>query len=113
MATYSNLFIDQGSTFKFTIDLEKNTGSALDLTGYTVRGQLRKSYTSTTATDFTITIDVANTELDVSLTATQTNALKAGRYVYDIEIEDDSTPAEVTRVQEGQVIVTPRVTSST
>ena len=113
MATYSNLFIDQGSTFKFTIDLEKNTGSALDLTGYTARGQLRKSYTSTTATDFTIAIDVANTELDVSLTATQTNALKAGRYVYDIEIEDDSTPAEVTRVQEGQVIVTPRVTSST
>ena len=112
MATYANLFIDKGSTFKFTIDLEKNTGSALDLTGYTARGQLRKSYTSTTATDFTIAIDVANTELDVSLTATQTNALKAGRYVYDIEIEDDSTPAEVTRVLEGQIAVNARVTST-
>ena len=112
MATYSNLFIDKGSTFKFTIDLEKNTGSALDLTGYTARGQLRKSYTSTTATDFTITIDVANTELDVSLTATQTNALKAGRYVYDIEIEDNGSPAEVTRVLEGQITVNARVTST-
>ena len=112
MATYSNLFIDKGSTFKFTIDLEKNTGSALDLTGYTARGQLRKSYTSTTATDFTITIDVANTELDVSLTATQTNALKAGRYVYDIEIEDNGSPSEVTRVLEGQITVNARVTST-
>ena len=112
MATYANLFIDKGSTFKFTIDLEKNTGSALDLTGYTARGQLRKSYTSTTAIDFTIAIDVANTELDVSLTATQTNALKAGRYVYDIEIEDNSTPAEVTRVLEGQITVNARVTST-
>ena len=112
MATYSNLFIDKGSTFKFTIDLEKNTGSALDLTGYTARGQLRKSYTSTTATDFTIAIDVANTELDVSLTATQTNALKAGRYVYDIEIEDNGSPAEVTRVLEGQITVNARVTST-
>lgn len=26
MATYSNLFIDQGSTFNFTIDLEKTSG---------------------------------------------------------------------------------------
>jgi len=112
MATYSNLYIDKGSTFKTVVDVEKNTGNAINLTGYTARGQIRKSYTSTTSTDFTISIDIANSELDVSLTATQTDALKAGRYVYDIEIEDNSSPAEVTRVQEGQVIVTPRVTSS-
>lgn len=112
MATYSNLYIDKGSTFKTTIDVEKNIDDTIDLTGYTARGQIRKSYTSTTSTDFTISIDIANSELDVSLTATQTDALKAGRYVYDIEIEDNSSPAEVTRVQEGQVIVTPRVTSS-
>jgi uncharacterized membrane protein YkoI len=112
MATYSNLYVDKGSTFNITIDVEKNTGNEIDLTDYTARGQIRKSYTSTTATDFTISIDIANGELDVSLTATETNALQAGRYVYDIEIEDNSSPAEVTRVQEGQVIVSPRVTSS-
>ena len=112
MATYSNLYIDKGSTFKFTVDLEKTSGTSLDLTGHSARGQIRKSYSSTTATDFTVSVDVTNTELDVSLTATQTNGLKAGRYVYDIEIEDDSSPAVVTRVLQGQVIVTPRVTTT-
>lgn len=112
MATYSNLYIDKGSTFKFTVDLEKTSGTVLDLSNHSARGQIRKSYTSTTKTDFAIQLDNDNTELDVSLTATQTDSLKAGRYVYDIEIEDNSTPAVVTRVLEGQVIVTPRVTST-
>jgi len=112
MATYSNLFIDQGSTFNFTIDLEKTSGASLDLTNYSARGQIRKSYSSTAATDFTISVDAANTELNVSLTATQTNNLKPGRYVYDIEIEDDSNPAIVTRILQGQVTVTPRVTTT-
>jgi hypothetical protein len=113
MATYSNLYIDKGSTFKFTVDLEKSTGTSLDLTNYTARGQIRKSYTASTKTDFTVVVDVTNTELDISLTAAQTDALKAGRYVYDMEIIDNTpSPAEVTRVLEGQVIVTPRVTST-
>ena len=47
--------------------------------------------------------------LSISLTAVQTNALKAGRYVYDVEITKTSD-AEVTRVVEGQIDVTPGVT---
>ena len=104
MATYKNLFIDQGSDFSFSVD------QSIDLTDYTARGQIRKSYTSTNATDFNIIVDVPNGKLDISLTAAQTGALKAGRYVYDIEILSDDTPAIVTRVLEGQIDVTPRVT---
>ena len=104
MATYKNLFIDQGSDFSFSID------QSIDLTDYISRGQIRKSYTSTNATDFNIIVDVPNGKLDVSLTAAQTGALKAGRYVYDIEILTSDSPAIVTRILEGQVEVTPRVT---
>jgi hypothetical protein len=104
MATYKNLFIDQGSDFSFSVD------QSIDLTDYTSRGQIRKSYTSTNATDFNIIVDVPNGKLDVSLTAAQTGALKAGRYVYDIEILTSDSPAIVTRILEGQVEVTPRVT---
>ncbi len=108
MASYSNLFIDQGSDFGFTIDLSAGP-SPVDLTGYSPRGQIRKSYTSLSAIDFSITIDDSDT-LSASLTAAQTGALKPGRYVYDIEIlSDDATPI-VTRVVEGQIDVTPRVT---
>lgn len=110
MATYSNLYIDQGSDFDFTVDLSTTTGT-LNLTNYTSRGQIRKSYFSTNSVSFDISIDVSESELNASLTAAQTGSLKAGRYVYDIEIlSADATPV-VTRVIEGQIDVTPRVTT--
>tara|TARA_B110000483_G_scaffold221375_1_gene277290 strand:+ start:447 stop:782 length:336 start_codon:yes stop_codon:yes gene_type:complete len=109
MATYSNLYIDQGSDFNFTVDLTPTVGST-DLTSYTHKGQLRKTYTSTNAIDFAISINNTNKKLTGSLTAAQTGSLKAGRYVYDIEIRSgDATPI-ITRVVEGQVDITPRVT---
>lgn len=110
MATYSNLYIDQGSDFDFTVDLSTTTGT-LNLTNYTSRGQIRKSYFSTNSVSFDISINVSESELNASLTAAQTGSLKAGRYVYDIEIlSADATPV-VTRVIEGQIDVTPRVTT--
>ena len=52
MAIYSNLVIDQGSTFSADIDVTDSVGDPLDLTGYSVAGQIRKSYASSTAVDF-------------------------------------------------------------
>lgn len=121
MATYSNIFIDQGSDFGMTIDLEQSTGS-LTLTGYTGRGYIKKSYTSTSLrksdgtewpngrVEFTVNVDATNKELDVSLLASSAGLMKPGRYVYDIEILSGDSPAKVTRVLEGQLEVTPRVT---
>jgi len=111
MATYANIFIDQGSDFSFTVDLSTTVG-LLDLTSYTARGQIRKSYTSSTSVDFDISINVSDSELECSLTSAQTSLLKYGRYVYDIEILSGDSPAAVTRVVEGQVDVTPRVTQN-
>lgn len=109
MAIYSNLTIDQGSTFKADIDVTDSDGDALNLSGYTVAGQLRKNYSSSTSTDFTASVtSTTNGTIRISLSATQTNGLKAGRYVYDVEIT--SSTGEVTRVLEGQVEVTPGVT---
>ena len=109
MATYKNLFIDQGSDFNVTIELTPIVGS-LVLTNYTSRGQIRKTYNSSAKTDFLITVDSVNKELDCNLTSAKTGALKPGRYVYDIEILSPDSPSIVTRVIEGQVEVTPRVT---
>jgi hypothetical protein len=110
MAIISNIIIDQGSTFQADIDVTDSAGDALNLTGYTVAGQMRKTYTSTTATNFTGQVQSATGgTVRISLSATQTNALKAGRYVYDTEITKTAT-GEVTRVIEGQVDVTPGVT---
>jgi hypothetical protein len=109
MATYSNLYIDQGSDFSFVVDVTPTVGS-IDLSNHTSRGQLRKSYTSTNAVDFTLSIDNTKKEVNASLTSAQTSLIKAGRYVYDIELLSGDSPPIVKRVVEGQADITPRVT---
>jgi len=107
MATIQNLVIDQGTTYSFSFNLTNADGSAKNLAGYTLASQIRKSYYTSTSVDFTTsTIDLEG-EITISLSATQTSALRAGRYVYDIEIDDGS---ETIRVLEGIVTVTPEVT---
>ena len=109
MAIVSNLTIDQGSTFSAIVDITDVEDNVLVLTGYTVAAQIRKTYDSTTAVDFTGSVSNATLgEITISLTPAQTNALVAGRYVYDAEIT--SAGGTVTRVIEGQVEVTPGVT---
>lgn len=109
MAIVSNLTVDQGATFNAQIDVSDDSGNSQNLTGYSVAGQIRKTYDSTTYTAFTASVSNATGgTIAISLTATQTNALKAGRYVYDVEIT--SSGGVVTRVLEGQVEVTPGVT---
>tara|TARA_R110000796_G_scaffold31104_4_gene82731 strand:- start:1296 stop:1637 length:342 start_codon:yes stop_codon:yes gene_type:complete len=109
MAIYSNLLVDQGSTFRANVDVTDSDGNELNLTNYTVAAQLRKNYSSTTAVEFTATISNATSGvLEIFLSDTQTDLLKAGRYVYDVEIT--SPGGEVTRVLEGQIEVSPGVT---
>jgi hypothetical protein len=109
MATAKNLVVEQGATFSQNIVVSDAYKTPLDLTDYEYRGQLRKSYGSKTYTAFTITSEDPTTgELVLFLTATQTTALREGRYVYDIEIEDED--GIVTRVLEGIITVTPNVT---
>ena len=108
MATVTNLFIDQGSNVLVTILVTDATGTARNITGYTGRGQLKRSYYSTTNTAFTITISNTEGEVNLSLTADQTANLKYGRYVYDVELVSNTYNVE--RILEGIVTVYPEVT---
>jgi|TARA_R110000744_G_scaffold135750_4_gene245272 hypothetical protein len=107
MAVMTNIVLDQGTTFNMTVNLTNDDLSAKDLTYYTVTSQMRKSYDATTATSFTTAKVDATGVVTLSLTATETAAVKAGRYVYDVEI---ASSTETLRVLEGLVTVTPNVT---
>ena len=50
--------------------------------------------------------------VNLTLTNTQTQALKAGRHVYDVEISfvDSNAQTVIERVLEGTITVTPSVT---
>ena len=109
MAIVTNLTVDQGADFSALIDITDSSGNVLNLTGYTVAGQIRKNYDSTGYNEFGATVSNATGgTITILLADATTRAMSAGRYVYDVEIT--SGGGEVTRVLEGQVEVTPEVT---
>jgi len=110
MAVYSDISIDQGSDFSAEVVVNDSTGTVANLTGYTGAGQIRKTYSSSTFTAFGVTVtNAGNGVLTITLSNTVTNAMKAGRYVYDVEITQTSN-GEITRVVEGQITIMPGVT---
>lgn len=110
MALISNLAIDQGTTYSVTIQVQDDTGSARNITGYTGRAQLRRSYYTNTNTAFSVNIlNPTEGEIILSLTSNQTTALKAGRYVYDVELVSNAT-SSVERIVEGIITIYPEVT---
>ena len=114
MAAVSNIFIDQGADFSTTMEIADTNELALNLTGYTILAQIRKTYSSTTSTSFTTAIDSDPTtgKITLSLSDVQTTALEEGRYVYDVVITNTNSNDYKTRVVEGIATVMPSVTRS-
>ena len=109
MATITNLYIDAGADYSIIVTANQGNGDPLNLTGYTVKSQVRKSYASPTAYDFTASIFAATSgKIRLSMTAAQTSAIKPGRYLYDVEIT--SANGEKRRVLEGIIIIPPEIT---
>ena len=111
MAAYVELIIDQGATFNNIINLSDDiTNSNVNISGYVVRSQMRRSYYSANATaNITCTItNAAQGEITMNLNANTTASIKAGRYLFDLETVD--TLGTVSRVLEGIITVTPGIT---
>jgi hypothetical protein len=109
MATISNLFVDAGANYSNIITVAATNGQALNLTGYTVKSQMRKSYSSSVAYNFTASVyDAAGGKVRLQLDSDQSSAIPAGRWLYDVEITSQS--GTKTRVVEGIVTVNPQIT---
>ena len=108
---YLELYVDQGATFTSVITVEDPlTGGYINVSGYVVTSQLRRSYYSANATaNITCAVtDAANGKITMSLTAGQTANIKAGRYLFDVKATD--TQNTTTRLVEGTIAITPDVT---
>jgi hypothetical protein len=110
MAIKANIVIDQGADFSSTITVTDAAGDAVDLTGYTGSGQIRKHYTSNTATNFSVSFGSPRTSGTITLALSRdvTSAIESGRYVYDVEITSGANTRS--RLVEGIATVTPEVT---
>ena len=105
-----NLVIDQGSDFALDLVI-KQSGTALNLSNYSGRAQLRTSVSASSASaSFSVTVtNAANGALKMQLPAATSSGISAGQYVYDLEIftANDSI---VKRIIQGDVTLTPEVT---
>jgi hypothetical protein len=124
-AVKKDLYIEQGTTFKLgfnwyqeSLTVPGAAGEPYNLTGVTVRMQVRKTQQQPVIIDATsvgvtpaITIDPLVGRIDVKLPATATSALinKAG--VYDLEVEFPAG-GDTYRVLEGAVVVSPNITQT-
>ena len=113
MAVQYIVEIDQGADWFFNVTYENPAGTPVNITSYTAALQLRSLPESTTAvlsltTGSGITITGSTGLVAVHATATQTGAIIAGDYYYDLEIT--SPQGVVTRLVQGQAIVNPQVT---
>ena len=115
MAKYEEFTIDQGSDVAIEIHCVDINDAKKNLTGRTVTAKLKKNYNSSDSdtTDFaSIVSDAQNGIATISLTNTQTDALRPGRYVYDVELSylDSSSNTIIERILEGRIQISPSVT---
>jgi hypothetical protein len=115
MAVYvSNIVIEQGFDYSSIFSLEDaRTNSYLNIVGYAVTAQMRKSPSSSTAVAFASTIINAEVgAIRISLTSAQTLNLKPGRYVYDVMLENGGlgSGGQKYKAIEGMVLVRAGVT---
>ena len=107
-AAYTNLYIEQGTTYSTTITLDDVYNNTYNLAGYTANSAIKKSYYSSNATAVFTTVINANTgTITLSMSAPVTSNISPGRYVYDTKITDNNN--NVTRILEGIAEISPAV----
>jgi hypothetical protein len=112
-ATY-NITIYQGATFsaKFFIASKNTPDQPRDLTGYSVRMQVRKNEKATAyivelSTENDRVLISEDNKVTLALSAIETAALPVGKFLYDLELINGST---VTKPLRGSVSVIAEVT---
>ena len=111
MAAYiSNIVIDAGADFDQVFNLESSSNAPLDLTGFTATSKLKKHPASLNdKASFVVSFpNRTQGELKIALGSSITSTLKAGRYSYDVLLNDGSLK---TRIVSGSAIVTAGVTT--
>ena len=112
-ATTYDITIEQGATFSQVITY-KESGVAINLTGYTARMQVRSTLESATSVvelttaNSRIALGGAAGTITLTISATDTAALTAGRGVYDLELVSGS--GIVTRLLQGVATISRNVT---
>jgi len=98
-----NVNIDSGTNFEATFSITSETGSVIDLTGYTGVSKIRKYPTSPSSKNFVVGITSTLGKITISMASTITSELVEGRNYYDIVITSPNNV--VSKVIEGMALI--------
>jgi hypothetical protein len=107
--------IECGTDWSLVLTHKDSSGSAIDNTGYSANMDIRSAaggslIENLSSTGGEITLGGTNGRITLALTDTATGAITAGRYVYDLELTNDSGSIE--RLIEGNVTFKAQITTS-
>lgn len=108
---YRDFTIRKGDSFRRVLTLKQN-GSAINLTGYSAEGMIRRRGDDREVVPFTASVlaPATNGQVEIKLTVTQTRTLP-GKCVYDVQLILDATPEDNTHtILEGKISVPQEVT---
>ena len=105
-----NIVIPQGSDFTETFTSTESDGSASNLSGYTGTARMKKHFSSTSSTSFSVSITGSTGEVSIAMTSGVTVGLTPGRYQYDVRLESPS--GAVSRLVEGMALVEAGITTT-
>ena len=106
-----NITITRGTDFAIAMTLEDADGTAINVTNYTFKSEVRRKESTGVAATFTITKTNAGAgAIKLALTQAQTQALPVGKLKYDL-VANDGT--DVSQYIQGTITVVDTVTDTT
>jgi len=107
MSTHAiNLTIEQGEDFFATFSILDPDETQASLNSYTVYSSLRKHFSSSTAYNFTTSLDESQGTITISMSREVTATLAPGRYYYDVFVISPEIVGNTRKkVVEGNAIV--------
>jgi len=106
-----NIEITRGTDYALSVTLKDNGGSALNVTNYTFKSEIRKKAGVAASATFTITkTNASGGVIQLALTDAQTRALPVGKLKYDLVANNGS--GDYSQYIKGNVIVVDTVTDT-
>ena len=106
MSSQLNIYIDQSTDFRLTVELFDDDDLDLPIANYTFYGDLRKLYSTKRAAEFEF--EKSNNDITLLLSSDITSQLTPGKYQYDVIMKKPT--GELSKIVDGLAFVISTIT---